>query len=79
MYNLLMEEPTDKLVYGTNNENNENIPIPKLLSQTLQNRELYLGGKRSTVGYRCKYITYGKLHVFSRFEVKTFTLLFLSI
>ena len=37
MYNLLDgAASTDKLVYGTNNENNENIPIPKLLSQTLQ-------------------------------------------
>ena len=37
MYNLLDgAAPTDKLVYGENNANNENIPIPKLLSQTLQ-------------------------------------------
>ena len=53
MYNLLDgTSPTDKLVYGTNNENNENIPIPKLLSQTLQQQgTLFREVNASTVGH----------------------------
>ena len=53
MYNLLDGgAPTDKLVYGTNNANNENIPIPKLLSQTLQQQgTLFKEVNASTVGH----------------------------
>ena len=53
MYNLLDgSAPTDKLVYGENNANNENIPIPKLLSQTIQQQgTLFKEVNASTVGH----------------------------
>ena len=53
MYNLLDgNAPTDKLVYGENNASNENIPIPKLLSQTLQEQgTLFKEVNASTVGH----------------------------
>ena len=53
MYNLLDgNAPTDKVVYGENNSNNENIPIPKLLSQTIQQQgTLFKEVNASTVGH----------------------------
>ena len=53
MYNLFDgAAPTDKLVYGENNSNNENVPIPKLLSQTLQQQgTLFKEVNASTVGH----------------------------
>ena len=53
MYNILEgNAPTDKLVYGQNNNNNENIPIPKILSQTLQRQgTLFKEVNASTVGH----------------------------
>ena len=53
MYNILQgSPPTDKIVYGNNNSNNINIPIPKLLSQTLQEQGTFFKEvNASTVGH----------------------------
>ena len=53
MYNILQgSPPTDKIVYGNNNSSNINIPIPKLLSQTLQEQGTFFKEvNASTVGH----------------------------
>ena len=53
MYNILEgESPNDKIVYGENNSNNENVPIPKLLTDTLQKQgTLFSEVNASAVGH----------------------------